>query len=160
MGPAPPGHFVIEDNQFSDLTSIGLDVRASTSMDSLQRNPFARITSAGGVPPGGALSINGNNVASNEYPTILRARDNTFIGNDIAIQWLGTSSIGVSSDFGKVGDPGNNVFRCNSTAIGSANGYDVDFTLPGDGTTTLWFAGNAWDHVPPSQANQSTAPNG
>ena len=157
---AADAHFVIEDNTFDSLTLLGIEVGQAAVIDSFQRNSFTAISASAGEPPAIALNMSGDTAPASRFAMIARARGNQFIGNDIAIHWKGVGPIGRSSDFGKVGDLGNNVFRCNSTAASSASGYDIDFGVAGDGATTLYFAGNAWDNVPPTMVTQGTAPNG
>jgi hypothetical protein len=69
------------------------------------------------------------------------------------------------SDFGTTGDPGNNVFACNSSMTTNASGFDVyvgfDMTNGGTSNGTLNLSGNQWDHAPPSLVMAtSAAPNG
>ena len=63
------------------------------------------------------------------------------------------------TDFGTAGDPGGNVFACNSSATTKING-DVIVDAAANGVVTLPFEGNAWDHVPPTSAARSSAANG
>jgi hypothetical protein len=83
-------------------------------------------------------------------PRALKVRRNKFIGNDIGVL-LVSNSINYSSsqppsDFGTDAEPGENVFRCNSTSV--LGGADVRVELPGSGIVP--FVGNQWDHVPPT----------
>jgi hypothetical protein len=92
-----------------------------------------------------------------------KIRRNEFVGNDTAIEAHFSASAGTPADFGAVADPGNNVFRCNSAREG--NGGDV--LIAGDAgdpeltwAGTLSFAGNAWDHLPPTLLTVDPPPNG
>jgi len=92
-----------------------------------------------------------------------KVRRNEFIGNDTAVKATFPTQGGTPADFGTVADPGRNVFRCNSAREGSGRDvmilgdrFDPERTWSG----TLQFAGNAWDHVPPTFLTVDPPPNG
>jgi hypothetical protein len=158
------GNFVIDDNQFTNLHVTGVMLGLEVLVQSLQRNTFSGITSSGSTPAV-ALQLENDNPPFPYFAGIARARDNQFIGNDVAIQWVGNGSINAvagvpPTDFGTSADPGHNVFRCNSTVASAQAGFDLLVGVPSDGTAQLLFTGNYWDHIPPTTSTQSTAANG
>jgi hypothetical protein len=80
----------------------------------------------------------------------VRARDNVFAGNDVAVYVEGTAFAAPRAfDFGTAADPGRNRFECNSSERAEP-GHDVWFNVRG-AAATIPFAGNAWDHAPPTR---------
>jgi hypothetical protein len=85
-------------------------------------------------------------------------RRNQFIGNDVGLE-LSLRQDQPAPDFGTVSDPGNNEFRCNSGVYEVGADVVVLSDLV-DWSGTVRFAGNAWDHAPPTVQVGSPAPNG
>ena len=145
-------HFEISNNQFSALSSTGVHLAFATVVDILSGNTFTGITNAGGTAT--ALLLDGAAIAPPTFPAVRRARGNSFVGNDIAIEFRGPATLDTLSpawnDFGTSTDPGGNVFRCNSGTQGTT-GFDllVGASASG-GALTLPFFGNMWDHSPPT----------
>jgi hypothetical protein len=94
-------------------------------------------------------------------PYIAYARSNTFVGNDVAVDFRSdtqalSSDPALRSDFGTAIDPGHNEFRCNSApsnlVAGGYSGGDVwmDLRLPAAEPVVVPFQGNVWDHAPPT----------
>jgi hypothetical protein len=82
------------------------------------------------------------------YPTILKARNNRFINNEIGIHFSGAAGSLPTSDFGSAADPGGNELACNSSLHGGVSGGDV--IVDTTGSATFPFRGNAWDHATPT----------
>jgi hypothetical protein len=136
--------FVFKRNVFQRLSINGLTVLGDSSViPELSGNVFVDISSS--------------QAATADYPDAIglivdigalrKARDNQFIGNDIGA-YLGVSNLtGPKADFGTIGDPGKNLFRCSSSpsAMGGA-----DVLIAGTGSGTISFVGNYWDHNPPT----------
>jgi hypothetical protein len=152
---APPPHEVIlERNRFADLVDVGILLSQSAVVDRLDDNEFT-------VIGGAALRIDRGR--DGDVVTIRRARGNRFHGNARAIELRGPGRLlaGTLLDFGTPDDPGRNRLRCNAVDPGAARaGYDLRVALPVDPGARLWFAGNSWDHVPPTILAADDAPNG
>jgi len=149
------GRVTIEDNLFDSLSIEGVILNSGgIFVDEFTGNTFTNITSTHNQPTNaGAIALHVFGYREPTYPVIRRARNNTFIGNDIGVKFEAffypTGFPG--SDFGNDGDPGNNVFRCNGVPAG-LEGYwaDVmfamyDLTSP----VSFPFVGNEWDHAVP-----------
>jgi hypothetical protein len=160
----------IQNNTFSNLTNVGIDLNTAAVIDQLIGNTFTNITAAVAHGYRGAgLIVNGSNGSAKNYrPQVKRARNNQFIGNDEAVEFRGFVPIvpdpdGINTDFGVASDPGNNVFRCNSTPMAATlPGWDLYVSAPAANGGTLNFSGNQWDHSPPTQVTSpsSNAANG
>jgi hypothetical protein len=92
-------------------------------------------------------------------PYIKLARNNTFVGNDVAVDIRSTTDplptdVSKQSDFGTAASPGGNVFRCNSGWEGTTGGdVFVEMSAPEPPSVpvpVVPFEGNSWDHVPPT----------
>jgi hypothetical protein len=182
-GPNPSGPlhpFVFKHNRFEGMSSAGIDERGqlysptspppTTYIEEISDNTFANNSQVVHQPDTFvmAMYLRGNNVG--------KARRNTVVGFDVGVSLdQGAENI----DFGRPGDPGQNVFDCNS-AIGGAAGSDFQITNaeapdadagppdadagPPDADAgplkLLHFAGNSWDHVPPRVRSSSEGLNG
>ena len=147
-------HFEITGNQFSGLSYAGIHVAYAAVVDVLSDNTFNGVSAPGGAAAA-ALLLNGLSSPAPWFPAVRRARTNSFVGNDVAIEFRGPASIGTLStpnDFGTTGDPGGNIFRCNA-GIQGTSGFDllVGASASG-GALTLPFFGNMWDHSPPTSS--------
>jgi hypothetical protein len=161
-GTVSPPHtrvnVTFKHNIFERLTNYGLLANGYTLFASeISDNRFSSVSKEVNRPgfEAIALSMDAFNVA--------KVRRNEFIGNDTAVRVGFSTSTGVPADFGTGADPGNNVFRCNSAR--DATGGDV--LIAGDVSDpeltwagTLRFAGNAWDHTPPTFLTVDPPPNG
>src|SRR6266511_1270525 len=151
----PANSFVVTDNKFQDLTGMGIGIfGASALVQDLSGNSFTNILAAQlrhfqGV----ALIIDA--AGDTTAPRIVKARSNTFVGNEVGIDFRGGPPFRLASpvsDFGTRDDPGRNVFRCNSSSVSTLPGADLRVFTGGDGTVSLPFWGNTWDHAPPTSA--------
>jgi hypothetical protein len=157
--PVPRAELDISDSIFEKNSTAGLYMGGTATLDALERNIFRENTNTAGSSRGVFLEAN---EARPRMPTILRARENSFLNNDVGVEIRSKnplSSTYGSSDFGKVGSPGNNVFACNAARPGGGAGGDVIVDLNSEGPTLL-FAGNQWDHNPPTQEKALTGTNG
>jgi hypothetical protein len=85
------------------------------------------------------------------YPQVAFARGNTFIDDDVAIEMRGQFPVTGVVDFGRADDHGKNAIRCNATADGSnVAGHDLVLRTSIASSARVTFAGNVWDHAPPS----------
>jgi hypothetical protein len=155
--------FTIKGNSFERLTAGGvLALGDGLQIDELSDNRFVSVSRAVTQDPGPravALSVG--------LLRLTRARRNHFIGNDFGVLlsapgWYPPPGPPAGS-FGNIGDPGNNVFRCNS----ALREPGADFAIvpePGapssDWEGTVRIAGNAWDHSPPTILSVEPMPNG
>jgi Protein of unknown function (DUF1565) len=154
-------HFTINKNSFSRLWVNGLFVWGSTvSVDELNDNTFTQISGAFGLDKtrvAAALSL----TVDLPLQVVKKARRNIITDNDQGLSFYSTHDVVFGPDgpvdFGQPGDPGGNVFRCNSSHTGSG-GSDLVVSLTGSGTIPLY--GNTWDHFPPTTAPSTTAANG
>jgi hypothetical protein len=143
----------IEHNWFQELRSYGVAVGRAASIERLVGNTFAGISP--GLPTaigtrGVGLILDGGN-EEHAYPQVRYARDNAFTGNDVGIEFRGRFPIRGTFDFGRSDDPGKNTIRCNSTLDGTPIvGHDLVVRAQVASDAKLLFAGNVWDHVPPT----------
>lgn len=165
--------FQISGNLFQEQGVAGLLLFRSVEVQDLSDNIFRGIRKlAGSIEKTAALRLISRSEvgapANNKFPR-LRARRNLFTGNDAGLtfdfiiddQAPIPVAINTAIDFGRPGDPGQNVFACNRTLDGSAErGFDVGVLMEGDGGGEILLAGNAWDHAPPTRALFGDAPNG
>jgi hypothetical protein len=159
-GTADKNSIVINGNNFTRLSRGGvLSYSGTMAIEQLNDNTFTNISGAidgnsGVVAPG--LRINS---ADGQFPSIKQARRNRFVGNDAAVFFEDESSVVFGAnqpiDFGKPDDPGENVFRCNSASGGGGG----DLLLMG-ASGALPFAGNVWDHFPPTTGTHGDTTNG
>jgi hypothetical protein len=149
---------VVTHNRFERQLEAGLMIHSLATVAALEDNRFAENLGPATTNQVSAGVLIGPGMNQTTSPKILRARRNTFVGNDIGFLFGGNGLItDAVLDFGRPDDPGGNVFRCNAAPVPSRRGYDV---LLGIGVPTgskLPFAGNYWDHVPPTQAVGETA---
>jgi len=150
FGPRP---ITIRHNSFERLRAGGILAEGNFIIDELSDNRFVGISRAATQDPGPraiALSIGSVPLG--------KARRNQFIGNDSGVLVAVPSEGGQAVDFGTSDDPGNNVFRCNS----SLKEAGADFSITGDAgwMGTIHLAGNAWDHAPPTVVSIAPIPNG
>jgi hypothetical protein len=160
-----PNDLAVRDCTFQRLTAYGISIEGAMVLAELSNSTFTSITATAGASAM-ALRIQLANIPSPYSPRVARARGNVFLGNDAAIVLDGTLTYSSSpkvtpTDFGRSGDPGGNVFRCNSAPTSSGlRGFDVVIGVPSDGAASMTFAGNQWDRVPPSSADAASAANG
>jgi hypothetical protein len=153
--------FTIDDNVFTRLTISGVFVWSeATSLEELNDNTFTEISAslAGDMTRvAWGLAADGKGAL---FPPIKQARRNRFVGNDAAIVFGDSTGVSFGTtgpvDFGRVDDPGGNVFHCNSKPSGVAG----DLLISVSGTGAIPFAGNVWDHVPLTTGIDGTAVNG
>jgi hypothetical protein len=153
-------HAIIENNRFEDLDHAGVFLHGGrVVVDSLSGNRFERIsTELHEDPPVGVGLASVSYDDEEPLPQVLRARNNTFRLNDVAVNIQGVSPLTLERiiDFGTTESPGGNVFSCNSTGATSwIAGGDVRLDVPNADGVTLPFAGNMWDHLPPSRGETS-----
>jgi hypothetical protein len=148
-----------QHNVFERCSEYGLFAHGITLIASeISDNRFTSITRAVNQAMYEAVAL------SMDMFAVGKVRRNEFIGNDKAIKaGFDYAPPGTPPDFGTVEEPGNNVFRCNS----AAEGHGADVVIVGDRFNpeltwagTLGFAGNAWDHVPPTLLTVDPPPNG
>jgi len=145
-------------NVFERLGIFGLFAKGYTLFaDEISDNRFRSVTSAFNQTGGRAVAL------SLDVFDVGKIRRNEFIGNDTAVEASFDTSPAAPADFGTAQDSGNNVFRCNSAREGAGG----DVLIAGDRldpeltwTGTLRFAGNAWDHMPPTLLTVDPPPNG
>jgi hypothetical protein len=164
LGNAPMAEVHIVGNEFVELSLIGVRLQAAAIVNELSDNDFHLIRSPAMNKGDRAVAVL---VEPYSYPglppQIQRARGNRFIANDVAVELRGQSPGTVTPviDFGSPGDPGRNVFHCNSTRSDVlVPGYDLLVSAPGSDGTGILFAGNVWDHAPPTVARGASAANG
>jgi hypothetical protein len=159
-----PG-FDIEGNEFGPLTGGGMMLWGAVIADRLLDNSFHDNSMVPGYQyPATGINIHGD-AADMPSPVavVLRARGNTFFGNDVGVTIAARSSFltqdpVMATDFGTAADPGHNTFRCNSVpperALGGVGGPGADvflsFPVGQPASVTVPFEGNAWDHAPPT----------
>ena len=156
----PTTHIVIEHDNFVDNLQTGVAIGRAARIDRLVGNTFEG--NSGGparmiADRGFGLVLDGSN-EPHASPGVLFARNNSFMENDVAIELRGGVGFGGPIDFGRADDPGHNELRCNRTIDGSAvPGHDVVVSGRVAPHAQLWFAGDVWDHAPPTTG---ATPNG
>jgi hypothetical protein len=162
----------IEDSVFED-SNIGLQSWSELAMESehsrlrIAGSTFRRNYSIGAVFGGVQTELTNNTFIDNTTKThagsvalrldatdkgrSIYARDNHFIGNDIAILLYGDRATDVNHliDFGSRWDAGRNEFRCNSSVSSQLvryAGFDVGLEAPPTPGWVFHLAGNQWDH--------------
>ena len=154
--------FVFEHNVFSKLSADGVSVVGNAAAVVLNDNVFSNISTA---PSGDYRAVAVVIVGSGGHLPLKKARRNTFIGNDLAINVFSPSDsvdFGASGgfDLGTPADLGENKFLCNAM-VGNPLldvGGDIWLNLPGPGLVPL--SGNLWDHFPPRAALAESTANG
>ncbi|HEY1818185.1 MAG TPA: protein kinase [Kofleriaceae bacterium] len=155
-GPMTPviAHVVVAHNRFQGMTWVGVGLFDVARIDELDGNSF--FANIGSALRSTALLLDPAEQEPPLYPSIGRARHNTFARNDVGLELRGRLLQGAAPiDFGHPGDPGDNTFACNSTERATSPGFDV---LLGPTVRTdrpLPFVGNRWDHVPPTIGHDS-----
>ncbi|HEX3474811.1 MAG TPA: protein kinase [Kofleriaceae bacterium] len=148
----------VDDNTFTGMTAAAVMLQANYHLQSLTGNRFTGNNAAPGntQPSCGDRLVLATAICIQGYgtrppgPQIVRARDNVFAGNDVGVYVEGTAFAAPRAfDFGTAADPGRNRFECNSSERAEP-GYDVWFNVRG-AAATIPFAGNAWDHAPPTR---------
>jgi len=155
-------HFVIDDNKFDRLRGTGLSLVGGLAVvEELKGNVFSQIsTSTSPGFSGAGISIVG--LKEDGIARIAYARGNSFVDNDVGVMIVSSYDYKptfMASDFGTMGDPGANVFRCNSRPVPAVGG-DVIVDLVPTGVATLPFSGNLWDHMPPTHHLWNSKVNG
>ncbi len=148
-----PANLIIEDNLFRSLSGAGIQLVRGAGVRRLVGNTFIGINgerTTQAADRAAAIVLDADNQVDT-FPQIELARDNHIIANDVGIALRGRSPIFGTLDFGRPGDPGNNVIRCNATTVGSAVlGHDLLVDAPVAADAKLLFSGNVWDHLPPT----------
>jgi hypothetical protein len=137
----------IEHNTIAKMDNQGMQMLGPLSV-TLIKNSVTGATSAEGSVYGGAVVLGAVSTAS--YP-IVRARNNTLVGNGTAVVFgdsagLLPSNLLVGTDFGTATDPGNNTFRCSSRPGGESVVSSLRSSAVGQ---AIPFEGNVCDHAPP-----------
>jgi hypothetical protein len=167
--------FLIKHNKFARMSNIGLyDWGTDISIEEISDNRFLDTTRpASAFERAVGLRIGQANVG--------KVRRNVFAGNDVGLRLdAGTEQ----TDLGRPGDPGGNVFYCNSGIEGwlgadvivsyppmsrpyrGAKGVRASFVREADGgddagsPALLPFAGNAWDQAAPRVESLDFGTNG
>jgi hypothetical protein len=142
-------HVVVDDNRFQGMTWFAVGLRDVARIDELDGNSF--FGNVGSSSRSAALLLDPAEQEPPSYPSIARARHNSIVRNDVGIELRGTMLLGASPvDFGRAGDPGGNTFACNRSERASAAGFDIEIAPAVHTDRPLPFAGNRWDHVPPT----------
>jgi hypothetical protein len=158
-----PTLFEVQSNTLTNQFKAGVQLSRAAIVNAFVGNVISGTSYTGG---GVGLLMDSETSPVPYSPRVKRARSNTFLGNDNGIKIVGANALKAdanlpSNDFGNAVEPGNNVFRCNSTfADATTPGFDVLITAPASGAASLPFAGNAWDRLTPWSSAGSSAPNG
>lgn len=143
-----PDVYEMRNNAFKNLTVQGLDIDRGATLDQFVGNTFTNITTgAAGTTNAIGLHLTLTN------PQIIKARGNSFVGNDVGIQVEGSAFVSptrVAFDWGNTTDAGNNVFACNSSGHSGGVGGDFSINIATGSTATLLLRGNKWDQTPPN----------
>jgi hypothetical protein len=158
--PAVAGRVVVEKSSFARQRRLGLALNRGAILDRLV-DCFFIGNSAGpaATAAGRAVAILIDGGAQAElFPQVRLARGNTIFENDVGIELRGDGAARGTLDFGRADDPGRNLIRCNATIEGSAvPGHDILVRTPMAADARLWFAGNVWDHAPPTSGADNGA---
>jgi hypothetical protein len=149
-------HTSFKHNTFERLGFRGLSISVKRYfVDEISDNRFVDNTR----PLNGAFTQSSRALYLDIRAEMGSIRRNQFIGNDVGVEIDLWSPQNGATDFGTSSAPGNNVFRCNSgvTDVGADVLISADTV---DWTGTLHFAGNAWDHAPPTLQLANPPPNG
>jgi len=168
VAPGAVTPFVVKHNTFLRMSNIGLYAWGSAIfIDEISDNRFMGATRTADS----FLSAVGLRI---EMPVVGKVRRNEFAGNDVGLRLDVDAE---QTDVGRPGDPGGNVFYCNS-GIDGWLGADVSIVYPmvraprglrdddsgadadDGGSNGLRFAGNAWDTVPPRVESVDLGTNG
>jgi hypothetical protein len=131
----PPAR--IEHNEFAELRDFGIRLRLAVRAELFRNYTW-------GSPSGLVIE------SSSTQPPHVRARDNRFAINVVAVDIMGRRELprGSVIDFGRAGDPGGNIFNCNAVT-GDPRATTIAVQVPVAPQVSLDFAGNLWDHAPP-----------
>ena len=157
----PFAAIVIDDNTFEALETSGASFSHGVVINELSGNTFTNVDgfaeTAQGYP---AIDAEPAALVLHDQVSVLKARNNQFLGNNtgVFIDGDALTAGGRTIDFGSADDSGNNIFRCNS-GIENPYGFDVWVQLAG-GSDPLPFAGNQWDHAPPTTGNSASSTDG
>jgi hypothetical protein len=158
----PVAALTIDDNSFNGMETSAASFDGTVEIAELDGNTFEG-TAGFAVSPEGGDTVAGERAALvlHDGVQVHRARDNQFLGNNIGVYIDGalqSSQTSRALDFGTTSDPGNNVFRCNSRIEGDY-GFDLWVDRAG-GADPVSFAGNQWDHAPPTLGTSTSAADG
>src|SRR5262249_10904159 len=150
----PYTHVEIERTSFHDLRIAGIGIGRAARIDRLVDDDFANITGGPAAMIANramGIVIDGGN-EPHAYPQVALARGNSCIDNDVAVELRGQFPVTGVVDFGRADDPGKNVLRCNATSDGSnIGGHDLVLRTTIAPSAHVSFAGDVWDHAPPSR---------
>ena len=144
---APRANVSFSKNVF-DGVGEGISFQASKATVTLTDNTFRAISAApGATAPGVAVDVmRGDRPGMLALPSVLRARGNHFVGNDVGVKISGALDSTSTIDLA-----GNNEFRCNSApASGGFTGADVWITSANSGGGSIALGGNLWDRATPT----------
>jgi hypothetical protein len=114
----PPHPFVIQHNTFQRTTNVGIyESGRLVSIEEISDNRFLGTARTPQYFFDRAIGIHITQT------NVRKVRRNVFAGNDVAL-WLDWTA--QSTDLGRPGDPGGNVFHCNS---GLDGGYGSDVVI-------------------------------
>jgi hypothetical protein len=166
----PAQYFEILNNKFFGMSpsfpmGIGVQTSAAAVISKLNANTFINISESpeADIAVGGAAPDGGPVVGTTGFAlvvsNVLQAQRNVIHDNDNGVS-IG-SAPSATFDFSADGTTGNaNQIYCNSKPS-AAGGAGFDLALKYTGGAALNFAGNVWDHGPPStSAPVMTSPNG
>jgi hypothetical protein len=161
------GRYSVVGNQFSALTVAGVALEHVVTLDELTKNRFERVRDGMGGASAVRLESGVENLSEaepeNRFPSIGRARNNVFLGNDTAVDYrygidCSGNPVGIdldrSEDWGTPSDPGNNVFAC----TGRGHAFLIEHPAAAGSTIAVSLAGNSWDHAPPLIGSDPSQP--
>ena len=94
-----PGFITVENNTFKNLTNVGIIMGAAVILERLTANSFTNISTPNLAYPGIAVVLDGSGGGVNNYrPQIKKARNNSFIGNDLGVVFRGSTPIAPDPD--------------------------------------------------------------
>jgi hypothetical protein len=156
----PRRGLVVRGSWLSGLTRAGIALYRAAYLEELVDTTIIDVSpgpAAPDAPPGVGLLIDQLQSPAGS-PGVRSARGNAITNNDIGILVRGATPFGGVLDLGRRDDPARNAIRCNATPAGSqAAGHDLEIAAPIDRGARLLFAGDTWDHAPPTRGQ---APNG
>jgi hypothetical protein len=151
-----PDVYEVRNNTFKNITGVGFGADRGVVIDQLIGNSFTNI-STGSTGTTNAVGL----LFSTSNSQVTKARNNSFIGNDIGVEAQASAFVAGTRpnfDWGTAADAGNNTFACNSSGHTGGVGGDVVISVATGSTVTLPMRGNKWDHAPPNTS--ATASNG
>jgi hypothetical protein len=146
--------FDIEGNQFIKLNHAALELTGASAVEIFSGNHIDGVTI-----PAAYASQPASGVSLLDTSVIYKARDNSIIDCDTGVR-ISNGAIVVGGapdrsliDFGRVDEWGHNVIACNSrptnAGVSEASG-DVRVEVSDGSSGGVSFAGNIWDHDPPT----------